>query len=226
MRGLMIFIKGRNDSQFYISFKSHDMPVTTKKIKSKPDQPLFASADKIARAIMKGLADRSEISRDKTMHPRLSLAVSEWLKAPDLGAYSPALSEFSFTDPGQPIRQIWKVHFEIDDLHDGDRVLTIPAFNPQKEIIAPPGATDVLCFGKLVVIDVVTGKVTSILHFNEIPLFKNTYVKERRYRIKSATRQSSLTVIRMGLNFHQFDGNSKPVQMGNSSGIVAAIYRK
>ena len=203
------------------------MSVTIRKTKGEKTQLPFASADKIARSIAKELADRDERISDKTMHPRLTLAVSEWLKSPDLGAYSPSLSEFSFTDPGQPIRQIWQVHFEMDDLHDGDRVLTIPAFNPQTKIVAPEVATGVLCFGKLAVIDLLTGKTTCIVNFPTIiSEFKNTHPQERRYRVKTINKRENLTVIRMALYFHRQEGNSKPVRVGITSGILAAIYRK
>ncbi len=74
------------------------MPNTTKELIAEQNPPA-STADKIAEGIRKALFGKHGEPNDKSMPSRLSLAVSDWLKSRNPEAYSPALSEFSFTDP-------------------------------------------------------------------------------------------------------------------------------
>src|SRR5450432_2448570 len=64
------------------------MPVKRKKTKSEKTQPSFATADKIAKGILKVMHEPCRNPGDKTMPAHLSLAASDWLKSPDPEAYS------------------------------------------------------------------------------------------------------------------------------------------
>jgi len=202
------------------------MPATIKKPKAQKTQPSFATADKIARAIWKGTHHKSEKPIKKKL-THLSLAVSEWLKSPDPEAYSPALSEFTFTDPGQSFKKIWKVPLEIDHLHDGDMVIKFPGLVTSETAFPPPDTYSIFCHGKLAVIDVSTGIAICISDFIHIVIYSNKYVRDRTYKLKATGNQGNLTIVSLNLNYSRYNGDDKPLtNIGKSSGIVAAIYRK
>ena len=201
------------------------MPNTKKKLITKAD-PSFAPAAKIAGGIRKVMHEPYGNPGDKSMPARLSLAVSEWLKSPDPEACSPALSEFAFTYPGQPIRDILKVDFGIDHLYDGDMVVKIPSINPFEKIVFPLGSSFVLCFGKLGVVDVLTGKAICCSNFATLFKCKDMLTGESIFKLKAPGNKGNLTVIRITLGFHRFEDDLQTTKISESSGFVAAIYRK
>jgi hypothetical protein len=200
------------------------MPAIKKKIKSEKSRPAIARADQLARRIWKGISYKNETPRDKTMRSRLLLAVSDWLKSPE--ADSSALNGFSFTDPVHSFKQVWKIALEIDHLHDGDMALKIPAFNPLKKIDPPAGTGSMMCFIKSAVLDITTGKPICISDITTIFLFKDKVYPEKIYRMKATNGQGNFTVIRLTLVFFRHEENGPLVNIGQSSGLVAAIYRK
>lgn len=197
-----------------------------KKINAEKIQPAFATAHQIARAIRKALQQKFGKLGDKRMLDRLSLAVSDWLKSSDREAHPSALSEFSFTDPDHSFKEIWKVRLEIDDLYDGDKVVKIPALNPVEKIIPPAGTRSILCFGHLVVIDVYAGKPISISGFTNIFTFKNKVYPEKIFKLEAPKNKGNLTIVCITLVYFGEMESGKSVQLGQSSGIVAALYRK
>jgi hypothetical protein len=201
------------------------MPTSTKKIKTKNTQPPFATADQIARGIRSALKEQYDNLGNKKMLAHLSSAVSDWLKSPDSETGLSALSDFSFIDPGHSFKEIWKIPLEIDHLYDGDMAIKIPAFNPLKKIVPPAGTNSMFCFGKLAVVDVLTGKPISTSDFFAIFVFENRVYPEKSYRLKAIKSQGNLIVIRITLVFFSHE-EKRTVEIGDSSGLVAAIYRK
>jgi len=203
------------------------MPNTNTKIKSEKTQPALSTADKIAAGIRKALFGKHGEPDDKSMPSRLSLAVSDWLKSRNPEDYSGALSEFTFTDLGQSFKKIWKVPLEIEDLYDGDKVIKYPSLNPIQTFFPPIGTFSILCFGKLAVIDISTGEPTCVSDFPNIFYYMNKDAKEKIYKVKATGSRGNLTVVYMLLHFSRREGEDKPlIPNGESSGLVAAIYRK
>jgi hypothetical protein len=200
------------------------MPNARTKIKSEKTQPALARADQIAKGIWKAVRYKNEILQDKKMRDRLLMAVSDWLKSPD--ADSSALSDFSFTDPVHSFKQVWKIALEIDYLYDGDIAIKIPAFNPLEKIAPPEGTGSIMGFWKLAVLDITTGKPICNSDFTTINMIKNKVYPEKIFRMKATGNLGNLTVIRLTLVFFRHEENDQPVNIGQSSGLVAAIYRK
>ena len=202
------------------------MPNTTKELIAEQNPPA-STADKIAEGIRKALFGKHGEPNDKSMPSRLSLAVSDWLQSRNPEAYSPALSEFSFTDPGHSFRKIWKVPLEIDDLYDGDKVIKYPALNPIQTIFPPVDTFSITCLGKLAVIDVLTGEPMCVSDFLNIIIYKNKVGREKIYRVRATGSRGNLTVVYLLLHFCRMDAEDKPlIPIGESSGLIAAIYRK
>ena len=204
------------------------MSNTTKKPNVEKTQPPLSTADKISAGIRKALFGKFGEPDDKSMPSRLTLAVSDWLKSRHPEDYSGALSEFTFTSPGQPFKKIWKVPLEIDDLYDGDKVIKYPALNPTQTFFPPLSDThSILCFGRLAVIDVSTGEAICVSDFSNVFFYINKIAKERIHRVKATGSNGNLTIVYMHLCFCRMVAEDKPlVDNGESSGLIAAIYRK
>ena len=121
--------------------------LNTKKIANvKTTQAELTKANRIAKGIRKVLDNIIPNRRDKTMHARLSSAVLEWLKSPDLSKYSPALSEFAFENDAIPIQQIWKVPIQFVNRFNGYITVKIPEIIALEKVLPPPGTKDFLFF--------------------------------------------------------------------------------
>jgi hypothetical protein len=198
------------------------------KNKTKETKSQLAKANRIAKGIRSSLAEIIENPKDKMMHARLSSAVLKWLDAPDPHEYSPELDKFSFTDSPLPFHAIWNMPIQVYDLFNGYTVVKIPKFTPIEEIKVPAGTYAILFSVAVGVCDVLTGKTICSKDFITLFLFKNREYEERIYKVKTPKTKGNLLVVGISMHFWKikYDGkNSETVNIGRTSGMVAARYR-